>query len=357
MKNRNLAIWGLLAALVLSGCGPAATRQDRDAEAPKREVRTMEVAGLKLEVPEANVLWPTIYPKDPGQPKYGGTVTTTYPGDPPSLDPSRTTSYLRSIVGAPTYDKLVTWEFGRGVDPESIKWVPSLAESWEVSKDNLSYTFKLRKGVKWPDVPPLNGREFTSDDVRFSYDYFTRDDSLIKSGFAKVDKLETPDKYTVVYRLKERDRAFINTVGGPYNGFIVPKEVVERDGDLKKVMIGLGPFYNDEGYQPKVGIDFKRNPNYWRKDEGGNKLPYLDGWKFRVITDQAARVAAFRTGKLDLGPSTFSTPSEVQNMMKLNPNVFFQETKSVSYSGIAFRHDRNDLPFKDARCAGPWPLP
>ncbi len=347
---RSIALVLLIAAVgALSACGPASrpAGESRGDTGGKGTARTMEVAGLKLEVPEDNILWPTIYPKDPGQPKYGGTATTVYPGDIPSLDPSHTTSYLRSIVGGPTYDKLLTWKVGPGANPYMITWEPALAESWEVSKDALTYTFKLRKGVKWPDVPPLSGREFTSDDVRFSYEYFTRDGSLIKSGFAKVDAIETPDKYTVIYKLKQRDRAFLNTVGGPYVGFIVAKEVIERDGDLKKVMIGTGPFYNDEGYQPKTGIDFKRNPNHWRKDERGNNLPYLDGWKFRVIPDQAARVAAFRTGKLDIGTGVFSTRTEVQSIMKTHPNMLFQEFQSVSVSVDAFRLDK--APWNDVK--------
>ncbi len=338
---------GSVMTLILAGCAPASSRPDRDGTAPAREARTMEVAGLKLEVPEDNLLWPTIYPKDPGQPKYGSTATIAYPGDPPSIDPSRTTSYLRSIVGGPTYDRLVTWNVGPGNDPYKISFVPGLAESWDISKDGLTYTFRLRKGVKWPDVPPVNGREFTSADVRFSHEYFTRGESLIKSAFEKVDRMETPDPYTVVYHLKQRDRAFINTVGGPYAGFIVAKEVVERDGDLRKVMIGTGPFYSLEGYQPKVGIDFVRNPNHWRKDENGNTMPYLDGWKFRAIPDQAARVAAFRTGKTEIQTGLFQTPTEMKNFMRSNPNVFFQETQSAGVTVDAFRLDK--APYNDVR--------
>ena len=335
------------ASLLLSGCGPAQRQTAQGGEDSKRTVRTMEVAGLKLVVPEANVIWPTVYPKDPGQPKYGGTITFAREGDAPSIDPSTTTSVYRSILGAPTYDKLVTWNSELGRDPYDIEWVPALAESWEISKDGLSYSFNLRKGVEWPDVPPVNGREFTSDDVRFSYDYFTRPDILIKSAFAKVETLEAPDKYTAIYRLKQRDSAFINTIGGVYAGFIVPREVVQRDGDLRKVVIGTGPFYSPEGYQPKVGIDFKRNPNHWRKDGSGNQLPYMEGWKYRVMPDHSARIAAFRTGKLDIGFNFFQTPSEVNNFAKTNPNILFQEYQSPGVTVNAFRIDK--APWDDAR--------
>ncbi len=351
MRSGHLALLALLAvfALVVAGCGPAARSPEngRGGQGERATARTMKVAGLELAVPDDNVLWPTVMPTDPGQPKYGGTLATVYPGDVPSLDPSHTTSYLRSIVGGPTYDKLVEWKVGPGNDPYKVEWVPGLAESWEISKDGLSYTFKLRKGVRWPDMPPLNGREFTSDDVRFSYEYFTREGSLVKDGFAKVDGIETPDKYTAIYRLKQRDRAFLNSIGGPYVGFIVPREVVQRDGDLKSVMIGTGPFYNTEGYQPKIGIDFKRNLNHWRKDERGNQLPYVEGWSFRVIPDNSARIAAFRTGKLDLGSGVFRTAAEVQAFMKTNPNVLAQETDSVGANVTAFRLDK--APWNDVR--------
>ena len=353
-KNRRLLIFAVLAVAVLAllACGPSARSPgEGKREGSERATgRTMEVAGMKLVIPDTNVVYPTQLPKDPREPKYGGILNSTQPGDPPAIDPTLTTSYLQSRATSSVYERLIQWPTEPGADPYKAQLVPGLAESWEASSDGLMYTFKLRKGVKWASVEPVNGREFTSDDVIFSHQYRTRKESIISGGiWEKVDKVEAPDKYTVVFYLKSLSPDFLYEVSSPVVGQIYPKEVVERDGNLKKVAVGTGPFYNIEGYNPKVGISFKRNPNYWAKDEQGRQLPYLDGHAIHVIADQAATQAAFRTGKLEF-TQEFSTPSQIKALERSNQNVYGQEYVSgYGGQGYPFRLDRDDLPFKDAR--------
>ena len=343
-KNRRLLIFAVLAVAVLAmlACAPSARspREGKGEGAAARKGKTVEVAGLKIEVPEGNLFWAATVPPDSREPRYGGTLTYPNSADPPAIDPSRTTSYLRSRIVTSTYERLVEWATEPGSDPLKVKLVPGLADSWDISKDGLAYTFKLRKGIRWANVPPVKGREFTSDDVRFTFDYYTRKDSVVASGFENVARLETPDQYTVVYYLKERQAGFIYEVAGEGVGLIVPREVVEQEGDLRRLLIGTGPFYSIEGYKPKGGIDLKRNPDYWLKDDKGRQMPYLDGWNIRVIPDQAARQAAMRTGKLDWG-AEFSTPTELSTFLKTNPNVYGQEYLSPGNGpGYMFRLDK-----------------
>ncbi len=339
-------VCGILAALVLSGCAPASSRQDRDVEVPAKVARTVEVAGLKLEVPDDYLLWPARVPVDPREPKYGGVIKVPYPGDPPSIDPTLTSSYLRGYITSSVYERLVHWPASADADPYDIKLIPGLAESWKVSEDGLTYTFKLRKGVKWVNVPPLNGREFSAADVRFSYEYYTRKESIMKEGFANVSAVSTPDDFTAIYRLKEREPGFIFELSSTGIGYIVPMEVAEQDGNLKRVVLGTGPFYNDDGYQPKQGIKYKRSPNYWGKDDQGRQLPFVEGWEFVVVPDAAARQAGFRTGKLDWG--SYGTIDQTQALLRTNPNIYGQETYSPrGGAGYMFRLDKT--PWNDVR--------
>ncbi len=330
--------------------GATSERLAKGDQSQPEAVQIVKVAGLELRVPESNVLWPTKMSKDNREPKYGGTVSFVHPADPPSMDPSLTTSYLQSRITTYAYERLLHWPTEPGVDPYDAKLVPGLAESWESSKDGLSYTFKLRKGVKWANVEPTNGREFTADDVIFTHKYYTRPQSIIKAGlWETVQKIEAPDKYTVVFHLQNPMKDFLPEISSPVVGLIVPREVIERDGDLKKVAVGTGPFYAIDGYKPKVGLDFKRNPDYWMKDERGNKLPYLDGMTLHVVADQSARQAAIRTGKLDWG-AEFATPTQQRALRSTNPNIYGQESiTGYGGQGWAFRHDRKELPFNNPK--------
>lgn len=346
---RYLALVAMLSAVVALACSPAVRppAEDNGGSEGTRKGKRVEVAGLKIEVPEGNEFWAPTVPPDSREPRYGGTLTFANPADPPAIDPARTTSYLRSRIVTSTYERLIEWATEPGADPIKVKLVPGLAESWEISKDGLSYSFKLRQGVKWANVPPVNGRAFTSEDVGFSYDYYNRKDSVVSSGFDNVARLEIPDKYTVVYHLKERQAGFIYEIAGEGVGLIVPSEVVEQEGDLRKLLIGTGPFYSVDGYQPKVGIDLKRNPDYWARDQAGRQLPYLDGWKIRVIADQSARQAAMRAGKLDWG-SEFSTPSQLRPFLKTNPNVYGQEYVAPG-GGQGYMFSLDKAPWNDVK--------
>jgi peptide/nickel transport system substrate-binding protein len=222
-------------------------------------------------------------------PKYGGILHLAYIMDINLLDFSKLgTIVVRSLPFLYT-NTLTTWS---GKNDESYQLVPCLATSWEISPDGLGYTFNLRKGVKWQNLPPVNGREFTSADVKWNIDRIK--DPATKSPvapyLAAVDRVETPDNYTVKIVMKAPDPFFIYATAGIYMG---AHEVAEQDGDLSKTVLGTGPFMIDK-YSQGSGISFKRNPDYWDKGK-----PYLDGVECTYMTDASARLAAFRAGRLD----------------------------------------------------------
>jgi len=126
-------------------------------------------------------------PTQAAEPKRGGTLTYAYHPEPTALSTLATTAVPVAIASTKIYESLLEYE-GAGLNPK-----PGLAESWTVSPDNLTYTFKLRQGVKWHDGKPL-----TSADVKSSVELVLNYHSRGKTYFGKVAAIETPDTHTVV---------------------------------------------------------------------------------------------------------------------------------------------------------------
>ncbi|MBI2856067.1 MAG: hypothetical protein HYX93_04395 [Chloroflexi bacterium] len=288
---------------------PAEELTSANPEKPTEEGTYVERAGLRFFVPKGHVAAGATVPRDPREPVYGGTFTYAMAGDPPGLDPQQTTATYMLTPNASVYERLVGPAVGPEVDIYSTAMTPQLAESWEWSNDFLTLTFHLRQGVKWQNVPPVNGREFTSEDVVATYNLFTESESVLKGIFASVEKVEAPDRYTVVFHMKSVDPSMLEGQGLTGRGFILPKEA--KQFNRKALAVGTGAFSQVSDYEFKVGADYIRHPNYWAKDEAGRQLPFMDKYIIRVIPDSSARTAAFRTGKIDQGAST-SAPRAVR---------------------------------------------
>ncbi len=261
----------------------------------------VERAGLRIFIPEGNEFGGRIIPPDPRPPRYGGVGVAAHAGDPPSLDPYHTTSFLMNYTSATTYDSLVRFYEKAGVDPTTNPMIPGLAESWEISDDFLTYTFPLRKGVKFHNLPPVNGRELDAEDVKATLALYRDPSSIIKTAFESVDRVEVVDRYTVALHMKQVEPQQLIWLAESARGAILPRELTEPANLARRGGgIGTGPFMVQTEYQYKIGITFRRNPDYWLFDEG-NRLPYLDGRKIVVIPDNSASTTAFRTGKIDWG--------------------------------------------------------
>jgi peptide/nickel transport system substrate-binding protein len=174
---------------------------------------------------------------------------------------------------------------------------PSLAESWTVSKDGLTYEFVLRKGVLFH-----NGDSVTAEDVKFSFErYKGAAAKLLKD---RVREIRAVDPLRVRFSLKEPWPDFMTFYATPATGaaWIVPKAYVQKVGDdgFKKAPVGAGP-YRFVSFTPGVELVLEANDRYWRK------VPNVKRLVFRVITDEATRVAMLRKGEADyasnlLGP-------------------------------------------------------
>ncbi len=170
---------------------------------------------------------------------------------------------------------------------------PSLAESWSVSKDGLTYEFVLRKGVKFH-----NGDVMTAEDVKFSFErYRGASASDLKAKVARVDVV---DPNRVRFTLKRPWPDFLTFYATPATGaaWIVPKKYVEKVGEdgFKKAPVGAGP-YRFGSFKPGVELVLEAFDGYWRK------TPSVKTLVFRVIPDESTRLAALKRGEVDIAYS------------------------------------------------------
>src|SRR6201988_4979972 len=176
-------------------------------------------------------------------PKRGGTLAIRT-WDPPHFDPFQTISYKTHIALSFTHSRLRRHKAGPSVVPGTFPVEGALAESW-TQPNETTYVFKLRKGVKWHNKPPVNGREGKANDVVFSVNHFLTVKGNANAYMLKaVDKVEAPDKYTVKFTLKEPYVWFLDMLANSHAVAIIAKECVDKFGDLKKPesMVGSGPW-------------------------------------------------------------------------------------------------------------------
>jgi peptide/nickel transport system substrate-binding protein len=230
----------------------------------------------------------------------GGTAVVALAANPTTLAPSMSYGISPIIVSYVMFNALVDYDTKGNMLPE-------LAESWDFSKDGKTWTFNLRRGVKWHD-----GRDFTSADVAFTIkEVAEKYHPLGKQAFGPISRIETPDPHTVVFKF---DKPFFPTrayLSCWYSG-ILPKHLYENTDILKNPYnfkpVGTGPFIFEE-YKQGSHLIVKRNPNYWRKDR-----PILEKIIFRIIPDGVARISALEKGEVDILPPYSMAISEMKTL-------------------------------------------
>jgi len=271
--------------------------------------------------------------------KRGGVMNYTSRWDPPMLDPRLTQSIGLYQFATLVYNRLVRYSLAdetSGWNDLTLKG--DLAESWQSTADARVWTFKLRQGVKWQNVAPVNGRELVAADIKYCFEAYAKE-GVQSFTFREIEAMETPDKYTLRVHLKTPNVFFAYNLAEPIT-VIFPREVLEEDGDLKKRMIGTGPYILKE-HTRKVRVVLTRNPDYFDKGR-----PYIDEYVILSTPDDATRKAAFRTGQTDI--IQVASPSEVETLRKTNPNAPIQTYKTLlSPFGLALAQDKP--PFNDLR--------
>jgi peptide/nickel transport system substrate-binding protein len=238
--------------------------------------------------------------------------------------------YIRSLFPpsiVDVYSYRVATQIYEGLfkfDSKTLNVVQSIAQSYEVDTTRTVYTIKLRAGVFFHDDPSFpngKGRELIADDVKNCIQYACSQDRSnqayhileyarikgVKAYYeASKDKsnsdlegVKVIDKYTIQFILDEPNSLFLYTLARP-ELFIYPKEAYEKYGlDMRTHAVGTGPFKLGS-IDENISIILKRNENYYRKDEHGNQLPFLDAISIQFIKDKKTELFEFRKQNLDM---------------------------------------------------------
>ena len=227
--------------------------------------------------------------------------------EPTGFDPHTNSEEASLRVMNQLYETLVSRN-------EDMTFYGRLAESWEIP-DETTYIFHLRQGVKFH-----SGREMTADDVVYTFDRIlgkteAGDIGALGSSssyFGGIESVEALDPYTVQFTLAEPNAAFLNNLTSNY-GAIVDKDVIEANGDLMRADGGTGPFQLGE-WLPDNYVELTKFADYWEADR-----VTLDGITYFLIGDEAARLAALRTGEIDFASlsATNVTAAEKEANLKV----------------------------------------
>ena len=277
-------------------------------------------------------------------PKRGG-VFRIRGEDPLGFDPQLTTAFRTMTNLSFTHSRLVKVKAGSG----SAARAPSRWRAISPSRGRAPTTppgsSSSGRACAGIPKPPVNGRELTAEDVKYTYDRFLTVKGNPNRGILEqVDRIEAPDRYTVKFTLKEPFVWFLESLAST-STWVIPKEAVEQFGDLKKpeACIGTGPWML-ERYEPNVRLTFVRNPNYFVAG-----LPYADGVEVTIDDDPSSRLASWIAGKYDFAPEydmvvrRLDLPLAKQRKPNLQTGDF-----TTMFGGITWMK-LDQEPFKDVR--------
>ncbi|MFY9531026.1 MAG: ABC transporter substrate-binding protein [Candidatus Acidiferrales bacterium] len=293
----------------------------------------------------------------------GGRLVVALRSEPKTLNPVLAVDApSRDVIRCLTADLI-------HINRESQKTEPALAKSWSVSSDGRRYTLRLRRGLHFSD-----GHPFDADDVLFSFQVYldekihsSQRDLLIVGG--KPITVQKLDDYTVRFELAQPYAAAERLFDGLT---ILPRHLLEssyRDGSFSQAwnpamppgqFAGLGPFRLKQ-YEPGVRIVLEKNPNYWKEDRKGNRLPYLDEIVFLFVSSEDAQVIRFQAGDTDIlsrfSAENFNVLEKQQaarsyHLYDLGPgleyNVFFFNLNDAAAKGLT-EIARKQAWFQDVR--------
>jgi peptide/nickel transport system substrate-binding protein len=268
-------------------------------------------------------------------PKHGGTLNFAVVAEPPTTDCHATTTFGMVHPVAPQYSTLlaITGPY------DNLKIEGDLAESWDVAKDGLTYTFKLRKGVKFHD-----GSDFTSEDIKATYERIINPPpgvvSARKAQHQDIKQIEAPDPYTVVFKLGQVNMSMLLHFASPFNCVYSAKRLKEKPAYPATEVIGTGAFkfveYVKGSHWRAVRFD-----QYFREDR-----PYLDGYKALFVRSNTV-VNGLRGGQYD-AEFRGRTPQERDQLAEImKDKVTVQEGPWVTNILITF--NVNHKPLDDVR--------
>ncbi len=262
----------------------------------------------------------------PGQ---GQAQTVTYAAgaDPDSLDPANAESNPSEAVDRMIFENLVKF------DPK-LNIVPGLAEKWEQAKDGMSWTFFLRKGVKFHDGTPFN-----AEAAKYFFDRMIGPEKPSRAGLYAplVDSATVVDEYTVKVNMKAPFAFLLNNIGHSASGIVSPTAHKAMGKDIARKPVGTGPFKFVEWVQGDH-LTLARNDDYW----GGK--PKLDKIIVKTVKEESARVMMLMSDDAQLA---VRLPSEDLPRLQKDPNIQLDSTETLRVLYLGFNCAKK--PFNDER--------
>lgn len=246
------------------------------------------------------------------QPRRGGVLRIALPSEPPMLDIHATTSGVTAYI---------TYNVSEGLVALTSKYEPRpmLADRWTVTPDRRTYTFILRRGVRFH-----NGKELTSEDAKASLERWGRLSARGRTLFANVESVTTPDPLTLVFRLKDPYGMLPLDLGIPVNSPVVyPKEVIDEAGTSPiRRIIGTGPYRFIE-HLPDRHIRLDRFDGYAARTEEpdgmtGRKHAHFDSIYIIPVPDSAVRIAGVQRGEYHFADNV---PSDEYDRLRADRNL------------------------------------
>ena len=301
-------------------------------------------------------------------PRYGGTFTyaVNFP-EPGHIDLWWGHLFGTYVPGVLEKPSIANWAIDRNEWRMNTANTPlwtltgALAESW-ATPDDTTIVLNIRKGVHWHDKPPMNGREFTADDMVFNYHrllglgsgFTERSPTLGDLGAVPIESITASDKWTVVIKLERPHLFALRPILDWVTLFMYPPEVIKEHGDAKdwRNLVGTGPFMLTD-YVEGSSITFIKNPDYWGHDEKypQNRLPYADKVTNLIVLEEATLMAALRSGTIDYrgyaGGNQINSLDQAESLEKTNPEI--AQWPFLERSNHSFGVNVNKPPLNDIR--------
>jgi peptide/nickel transport system substrate-binding protein len=273
-----------------------------------------------------------------GTPQAGGTLRIAIGADANGLDPESVLNNNAGYVMSAIYDGLTSYK------PGTTEIAPGLAESWDVSPDATTYTFHLRKGVRFHDGSPFDAdavvawldRLLNKQNPHY-YGNQQGIDSFVDFTFGGVRSYTKVDASTVRVELKAPDATLLTNLAMVWSGVTSPAAVDKYGYGLQQHPVGTGPFVFVE-WVPNDHITLKANPDYW----GGK--PHLDQIVYQVVPDASTALLKLRNGEVDV--LTDVSPEQVK-VIQQDPNLQLLTQPGLVVLGVALPVDHK--PFDDRR--------
>ncbi|MBN1827920.1 MAG: ABC transporter substrate-binding protein [Deltaproteobacteria bacterium] len=274
-------------------------------------------------------------------PKQGGTLVFGRGGDSVGLDPAYETDGNSFMVCDNVFEALVFYK------DETTDIEPGLAHSWDISPDGKTYTFHLRKGVKFHDGTPFNadavvfsiGRMMKERNVKFfgkGWDIPKQERPPEYWVSMEMDdtigSIEAVDDYTVLFKLKRVEAPFLANMGMDFADIISPTAFVKNPKEFLRNPVGTGPFRFIKWVKDD-NITLEKNKDYWNKGKG----PYLDKLVFRAIPENSVRFLELKSGGIHI--CQFPNPADIP-MAKKDASLKLVSQPGMNIGYLGFNHTK-----------------